>query len=293
MSVEQEQRANDIRMIEHLFGMERYEDASPYIEKLLGANPEDGYALYLMGVVHLSRGDYRAARELVQEAIRNGYDEVDALSFIGTVYRYENNYREAERAYLRSLELDPEQAEVHALYGYLMMLTGHDAKAVRLLDEALKLAPDSDYVNTYAFRYYLAKGDKARQAEQLQRVLETSSSEVQRLVNLAIFHVVKNDKKAAREYYRQAFMLDPADQNILSLLEELDRENHPIFFTDRLMEKIGGPAVLYIGFAAITFLLFWLGLDQLAIMVLVSYIILAVYSWVSPLLYKMAVKGRV
>lgn len=287
-----EELGNGADVIQHYFNIGRYEAAAPIIENLLRRDPENSTALFQMAVVEMSREDLPKARELCREALRFGYNEIIGYGFIGSTYQHEGKYKEAEEAFLSALEKDPLNGELIASYGYLMHQAGHDKKALALLDQARELEPYSYRVNQIILLFYFAKADTKKQQEYIQKVMETSADEVQNLINIAMFHELKGEVKDARECYRQAFLLNPEDQNILDLLRHYDSLTHPLFAPHRLVEKIGGPAVVWIGFIVIVLLLKSLDLYIPLIIFGGIYILYAIYSWTAPLLYKWFVKGR-
>ncbi|WP_335871120.1 tetratricopeptide repeat protein [Bacillus sp. 2205SS5-2] len=285
-------RNNQVPVIEQYFAMKSYEEAVPYIQLLLGENPNDAAALYFMAVVELSRENFHEVRVLCERAMLNGYDEERCFYVIATTYREEKNYREAENAYLKALEISPHSAEVHASYGYLMFITGYEEKAIRLLEEAMRIDPSSDQVNQYVLLFYFAKSDEENQLARIKQIMETSSSEVQKLVNLAIYHDLRQQPKQAREFARQAFLLDPTSDHLLGVLETLDEQIHPLFLPIRWMQKVGGPAVVWIGFMVMSFILSWLNQDTILLVFVVSYILFCIYTWIAQLLYQRFVKER-
>lgn len=291
-ALEQEVKDKHLATIQRYFDMGRYEEAAKFVTALLDADPTDPQALYFMAVVLLSREDYPEARRLCKDALHHGFDKETCLHFIGTTYQYEMKYQEAEQAYLEALEINPNSADLHASYGHLMLLTGFEDKALKLLEEAMKIDPDSDRVNQFVLNFYFAKSDRANQLTHIEHIMETSSSEEQKLVNLAIYHLLLHEEKQAREFFRQAFLLDPTNDYLLHMLEELDESTHPIFWAHRFMNKIGGPAVVWIGFMVIAFLLSMLNQDIILVVFATIYIIFAIYTWIAHLLYKWFVKGR-
>lgn len=286
-------KENDATVIQHYFNIGRYETAAPIIENLLRQDPENTTALYQMAVVQMSRKDFPKAREFCREALRLGYnDEVNGYHFIGCTYQHEGNYKEAEEAFLAALDKDPVDGELIASYGYLMLQAGHDKKALALLEQAMELEPYSHRVNQFILDFYFAKADSKKQQEYIRNVMETSADEVQNLTNLAMYHALKGEVKDARECYRQAFLLDPEDQDILALLGHYDSLTHPLYTPHRFVEKIGGPAVAWIAFMLLALLLKSLELYAPLIILCGIYILFAIYSWTAPLLYKWFVKGR-
>jgi Tfp pilus assembly protein PilF len=286
------EKENDAAVIAHYFNLGRYEAAAPIIEKVIRQNPEDSTALFQMAVVEMSRNHFSEARETCREALRFGYDEITAYHFIGSTYQHEGKLTEAEEAFLTALEKDPLNGELIASYGRLMLQAGHDQKALALLEQAREIEPYSERVNQFLLDFYFAKSDLKMQQEYISNVLETSADEVQNLTNMAMFHVLKGEVKEARECYRQAFLLNPEDENILTLLQYYDSLIHPLFAPQRFMEKVGGPAVVWIAFMVISFALKSLDLYIPLFIFAVIYILYVIYTWITPLIYKWFVKGR-
>ncbi|ALC89205.1 hypothetical protein AM500_04945 [Bacillus sp. FJAT-18017] len=288
-----QEKQNDEAVISHYFTIGRFEAAAPLIQNLLRQDPENATALYQMAVVQMSRENFKEARRLCREALRFGYDEVIGYHFIGSAYQHEGKLPEAEEAYLAALEKDPLDGDLIASYGGLMLEAGQDTKAFALLERARELEPYSQKVNQLLLDFYFAKDDKSMQREFIRNVMETSADEVQNLTNMAMFHVLKGDLKEARECYRQAFLLNPEDRNILALLEYYDTVTHPLFAPHRLMGKIGGPAVAWLTFIIISILLTELYLPTLFAIFVVFYVLFCISTWITPLFYKWFVKGRV
>jgi tetratricopeptide (TPR) repeat protein len=285
-------RNKEIAAINHYFSIERYGEARKHIESLFSLNPTDPLAYYYMAIVYYSDGDMFEAREYCEKALMNGYDEETSFHFIGTTYDYEKKYREAEEFYLKALEVNPESGEIHASYGYMMLKAGHEQKSMVLLEAALKLEPESDRVNQYVLQYYFAKSNKQEQLHYIEKVMETGSSEMQKLLNLALFHELKEEDREAREYYRQAFLLDPTNEYLLYILDKYDRKTHPLFFPERMMKKLGGPAVIWLGFIVLVFVLKYLKLYIPLVIFAGIYVAFCVYTWFAPVFYKLFVKGR-
>ncbi|MCH6268950.1 MULTISPECIES: tetratricopeptide repeat protein [Neobacillus] len=285
-------KENDAAVIEHYFHLGRYEAAAPIIENQLRQDPKNATALFQMAVVEMSREDFEEARKLCCEAMQFGYSEIIGYHFIGSTYQHVGMYKDAEEALLAALKIDPLNGEVIASYGYLMLQAGHDKKALALLEQARELEPFSDRVNQLILHFYFAKADSKKQQEYIRNVLETSTDEVQNLTNIAMYHALKGEVKEARECYRQAFLLNPADQNILALLGEYDSLTHPLFAPQRFVDKIGGPAVVWITFMVMALLLNWMELYIPLIIIAIIYVLYAIYSWTALLLYKWFVKGR-
>ncbi|WP_059173832.1 tetratricopeptide repeat protein [Bacillus sp. FJAT-27445] len=279
-------------LIDHYITLNRYEEAAPLIENLLRHDPNDAYALFNMAVVEYCRDNHDESIALCKEALQNGYDESGCYYFLGVVYQEENKFQEAEEAFLNALHLDPEDGETYAAYAELMFKAGHEEKALTLFKKAKQLDPDNEKVNQSILHYFFAKSDSNKQLEYIKKVMETSTGDIQNLLNTAAYHLLRGEDKEARELARQAFLLDPTNEDILEVLAELDEETHPMFFPQRLINKVGGPGVLWLEFIVISFILKFFELNVLLVVYVSLYILLVVYTWIAPTLYKWFVKGK-
>ncbi|CEG28731.1 tetratricopeptide repeat protein [Bacillus sp. B-jedd] len=284
MTIQENRKAEAV--IAHYFRIGRYVAAIPLITNLLRQDPENTTALYQMAVVELSRENFQEARELCQEALRLGYNKIIGYHFIGWAFQQEGKLAEAEEAYLAALERDPLDGELIASYGGLMLEAGLYEKAFALLEMARKLKPNNEKVNQLLLDFYFAKDDKGMQQEFIRNVMETSADEVQNLTNIAMFHVLKGEFKEARECYRQAFLLNPEDRNILGLLEYYDTVSHPLYAPQRLIGKIDGPFVAWLSFIVITMLLVELNLPSLLSLFVIAYVFFALSTWITPLFFE-------
>jgi len=286
-------KEKETRVIQHFFDMDRFEAAVPSIEKLLENDPFDPDASFYMAVVHLSKSDYESARQMCEQALRYGYDSAQCYYLIGLTHEEEKSFKEAEEAYLSALELEAENGDILASYGFLMVKAGFEEKALKLLEEAKRLAPNSGHVNQIILQYYFAKSDQKQQLLYIQTVMESAGSEIQSLVNLGLFHALKNEDKAAMEYFRQAFLQDPTNSNLLKILEEYDEMTHPLFFPQRLIKKAGGPAVIYSLFLVIAILLIFLKQYIVILPFAAMYILVCLYTWTTPFFYKRFINGKI
>lgn len=279
-------------LIEHYMNLNRFEDAAPLIENLLRQDPNDDYALFKMALVQYCRDNNNEAILLFKEALLNGYDELACYYFLGCAYVEENRFQEAENAFLTALHHDPEDAETYAAYAELMFKTGYEEKALALYEKAKQLDPENEKVNQHILHYYFAKSDSEKQLEYLKNVIDTSTGEIQNLLNTAAYHLLRGEDKEARELARQAFLLDPTNKKVLEVLAELDQDTHPMFFPQRLMQSAGGPAAVWLEFIVVSFILKFFELNVLLVVYVCLYVLFVIYTWIAPILYKRLMKGK-
>ncbi|KJS48848.1 MAG: hypothetical protein VR66_11790 [Peptococcaceae bacterium BRH_c23] len=281
---------NDLAIVQHYVEIGKYNKAEEYMQKLLENSPENPQFLSFMSNIQLNLGNLDLAEKFCLESMRTEADNEEGYHLLGVINIERKNYVEAEKNLLESLRLNPENPRVLAKYGYLMLITGYDEKAEKLIKEALRIDPDDPAVLEIGFQYYLIKNKKEQQLHFLYRYFQQSNNQIGKLTKIALTELLQNNHKSARENFVQAYLLDPTDQDLLSVIEEIDRDYHVIFLPQRAIQKIGGPAVVWIGMIVIIVALRFLGLINLAGILAVIYIVLCIYTWVTPFIYKRFIK---
>ncbi|MFC4409552.1 tetratricopeptide repeat protein [Chungangia koreensis] len=282
----------EISLADHYLEMKRLPEAEIHIINALQLDPSHPEALYTMACILHAKDDYMEARKLCEQALKNGYDQGACYYLIGSTYEEEKNYTEAESAYLKFLKNEPDSGFAHAVYGSIMLTVGQKEKAFALLEEAMRLDPENERVTQEMLHYAFATSDKKNQQVLLQNLMENGSSEIRKLVNLAVYHQLKDENKIAKEYFVQAYLMDPSNEKLLQILEDHDRSTHPIFFYEGPMMKIGGPIVIWLSFIVLLFLFKTLNLVVPLAIVVCVYLAFVVYTWLSAVLYKVFVKGK-
>ncbi len=280
----------NLEQITHYLQINRYQKAKELILSNLSHCPNNEKLLFMIAHTNYHLNEYKEAIDNCFDALNNGYTAEYVHGLLGDVYFKTNQYEKAETAYLESLSLKPNNPEVLASYGYLMFITGNEDKGHQLLNEAVRISPENEVVLHYIFYYYLAKGKKMQQLETLEKYMHSSDQEISKLMKIGITEIFKGKYKSAREHLRQAYLLDPTNEDILRLLNDVDRKSHFLFFPHRIVNKLGGAATIYIIFMLIILLLYYLKMNGLLVFVASFYIIFALSTWFNPLIYKIFFK---
>lgn len=280
----------ELALMQHYLEIGRYKNAEEIMYKLLEKNLTNSMYLKTLAYIEIKLGYLDKAKELCKELIELGQLNEDAYYLLGIINIQQTNYIEAEKNLLESLRHNPNNPHVLAKYGYLMLKTGHDEKAETLITEALKIDPNDPCVIDTNFQFYLVKNKKEQQLLFLSKYLQYSDNEIGKLVKVGILELLQDNHKAARENFIQAYILDPTNEDMLLALEEIDRDYHPIFFPQRIISKIGGPAVAWISAIVIVIGLSNFGFFKLAVVFSIFYILLCIYSWLTPTIYQRFLK---
>lgn len=275
---------------QHYINIGRYEQAEDMLLSLLSESPNDALLLYYMAWCQFGKEEYNEAFEYCQQALQNGYAAEKCNYLFGKLYAEIKQYKKAEEHYLEALRENPLNADALASYAMLMLKTGHNNKASRLIDEALKIEPENELALRNKYYMKLAHNKREEYYALLERILIQSDSEVKKYISVGLAELAEKKYKSSRENFRQAFLLEPTNLDLLEVLRDLDRQVHLIFMPMRLVGKLGGPAVIWIGAMILIMGSYGLGLYQLGSIFAIIYVSFCVYSWVAPLLYKLFVK---
>lgn len=275
---------------QHYISIGRYEQAEDKLLSLLSEDPNNALLLYYMAWCQFGKEDYSEVVEYCQQALQNGYAAEECNYLFGKLYMEIKQYKKAEEHYLEALRENPLNADALASYALLMLKTGHNDKASRLIDEALKIEPDNELALRNKYYVRLAHNKREEYYDLLERILIQSDSEVKKHISVGLAELAEKKYKSARENFRQAFLLEPTNLDLLDILKDLDKQTHYIYMPMRLIGKLGGPAVIWIAAMVLITGSFALGLNQLGSIFAISYVSLCVYTWIAPLLYKLIAK---
>ncbi len=288
-------RENDQQLLKqalHYLSINRIDSADNLLRQLLANYPEEGLLYYLLAECQFVSENLDDALTSCSDALQKGHPPEDCALLSGKIHLESGNAAESEAAFLEALRLDPENAESFAAYGFLMLKSGFEKKAQKLLQEAMRLDPEDESVLNYCFSFQLAKNNPEEQLSILKKQLLSSSSEINNFLNIGMRAYFMEDYKSAEENFRQAFLLDPTNEDILELLQDTAKLAHPLYLPQRLIMKIGGVPVFWLAVVGILLVLYLLNFEEAAVIFAICYVAICVYTWVTPLLYKLIRIGK-
>ncbi|WP_036130316.1 hypothetical protein [Lysinibacillus sphaericus] len=281
-----EYEETSFEVIEHYFDIGKYNQVIELVKEELQDHIENSMLWYMLGYSNYTIDEFDDAEEQLHEAMRLGHDEEIVFYVLGHLYMETEKWQEAEASFLEVLCLNPNDAETHASYAVLMKKTGHRKKAKLLIEKALELDPENAYVLRKHFTLEGVHGDKQQQVLALEQYMNSADSELAKLLHLGNNASFRHNDKEAKEYYRQAYLLQPEDKNLLSILEEMEFSGHPLLALNRIIERFGGAPVFWLIGVGTTFTLLFLGFEDIGILWMKCYIVLALYTWISVPLVK-------
>lgn len=277
----------------HYVQLQQYKKAQELIKLSLRTAPNDGEALYLLATCFNDSGRFSEALDCALDCLRTegsnfAFSNSAALnSLLGAIYLNLGEYRKSEEHYLESLRQEPNNASCMSKYALLLMMAGHYEKAQALLTEAKRIDPLNQSVklmeNEINFIYSKEK-NKAFAPD-----LQGGDISIDELILLGNNCIDRQQYKAAKEYFRQAFLMQPENEGICSVLNDLEKQTSLWMLPMRALDKIGR-IKLQLAFILLLAALRILGHNQLFLVVILIYLSIVVYSYTANRLYDWFVK---
>lgn len=289
----------DNRLVQalHYEDINRFDKSNEILFEILSENPNDGKILLYIAQNYFNMEMYDRALEYCKQSLENGCDIEICNYLLGLTHMYLNCSVEAEKSFLEALRLNPQNAVTISAYSILMLRYGHEDKAIKLLDEAMRLDPTNKTVLHYKFIFYSIKENPNEQLSSLNSYMQYGDDEKNKLVKMGMYNINTNKHEEALENFRQAYLLDPTDEEILSIIENIERNNNfnstpntledkPLYLPIKFIDKIGGHAVVWIISAVLIMISITLRLDIMLTCVVSIFIIYSIYAWVVSFIAK-------
>ncbi|MGC2660152.1 MAG: FG-GAP-like repeat-containing protein [Bryobacteraceae bacterium] len=131
-----------------------YEQALPYLTRVLRQTPDNARVLVLVGQIHLEGSRPELAQSCFQKALASDARSVDALIGLGDVAAQNGNQQKAVDWYSQAFDADPHSAEAANGLGLALAKVGQTDKAREYLEKAITLKRDyADAINNLGVLY--------------------------------------------------------------------------------------------------------------------------------------------
>jgi len=193
-----------------------YAETIRFANEILALDPAnvDGKVWFAAGLI--GNKNYQQAEGVLAPILRDQPNSVNANLHMAVLETEQKKYREAEARYLRLYK--PGQKDLRPLEGLIELYTVQKQpdKALNLLDEALKLMPESRAVHLLLAGTALRAGKLDLAMQQYQWVLAKDPKSVEALASLGNIYRLKGDVDSALNSYQKARQLAPNDPNIMA-----------------------------------------------------------------------------
>jgi len=130
-----------------LAGLEQHGDAVAELRALLAAQPENIEWRYLLSGLYAEMGDTAAAERELERILQSRSDHAPSKNDLGYLWAERGvNLARAETMIRQALQADPKSAAYLDSLGWVMYKRGRFDDAVKMLEEATRLAPELDAV---------------------------------------------------------------------------------------------------------------------------------------------------
>jgi tetratricopeptide (TPR) repeat protein len=131
-----------------------YEQALPYLERVLRQTPDNARVLVLVGQIHLESSRPGQAETYFQQALAADAQSVDALIGLGDVAAQRGNNQQASEYYGRAFVVDSNSAEAANGLGLALAKLGQSERAREYLEKAIAIRRDyGDAINNLGVLY--------------------------------------------------------------------------------------------------------------------------------------------
>ncbi len=179
----------DDSLLQNAYRTHRAGDIAAAIEmyqQILQSRPEDGAALYLLGVAHYQRGELEPAAQFVRKSLTCDGRAPEVWFIYGNILSALQRFDEAVGAFDEALKRNPERVEYWVNRGVAFLEMERPAEALESVERALAIEPGKleALINSANAKYQLGRFDEACSA--YERILEDNPDELGTLNNYGV-----------------------------------------------------------------------------------------------------------
>lgn len=225
------------------------EEAEDRIQKALAKEPQDALYLEMLANIRLEQGNWHAAIEYLNKAIRTNPHNTELLFRLGKIYTYHGEHLEALRCYQGCCELKPRRADYWEMKAESHLQLQQMAQAAISFDRALRYSVNPDLVARLAY-CYVQLNELKKGIHYFKMVLKYEPDHYDALCNLAAVYQNMGKSLEALEYQEKAYSLSKNDpillNNMAYTLVQLGRSRKATeYYQEALQIANENPLILY------------------------------------------------
>jgi len=198
----------------------RYEEAAVELRKALASEPNNAYALALLGVSTMELGKHDEALGYIRQAVAAHPDNGYFLYLMALVYTRKDNLKDAAKCLLDAISFDPQNADYFGLLAMIRLQEKSWEDALMYANRGLQIDPEN-LVCLNSRSTALLKLDRKEESYQtIKEALQSDPRNSYTHANLGWGQLEKGDHKAALESFREALKLDPENDHAKAGLVE-------------------------------------------------------------------------
>jgi tetratricopeptide (TPR) repeat protein len=200
-----------------------YGETIRWADEVLAVAPSNLNARLWKGGGLIGSKAYQAARGELDAVLRDSPNFIEANLHMAVLDASEKRYKEAEDRYLRFYK--PGQKDLRPLEGLIQLYVEQRQtdRALKLLDQELKQAPDSTSVHLLLASTALRAGNLGLATNEYEWLREKDPKSIQVNVSLGEIYQLKGDVNSALKSYEKAREFAPNDPRIIAIIAYLQQ----------------------------------------------------------------------
>lgn len=221
-----------------------YRVAKQMLQQALAQNPESSEAESLLAYVLLSENNLESAEFHIMNALRKDPYNAHYHYIYSIICRMAHKEIQAEEEILTAIKTEPDEGDYHAEYSFLLYKNGQLDKAIKIAKNALALDP----YNETAMMVLGLKGVENYELNEAQAVfrhqLKNNPTNANAHAGMAHTYLYQNNIKEAGNEAKLALQIDPTDEQAQNLYLESLKARNPVYWLfwrwTLLCTRIGG-----------------------------------------------------
>jgi len=220
---EHEKRVRGLRSkIEILYELKKHDLLIKEAQKLLSIEPNDGYALFMMGLSYVSLKRFEDAEKIALSYLELEPNNQLSHFLYGKVLSYTGNYEKAVQEYEKAIELDLTDSffylHLAATYYVIDKINNLD-KSKKLILKALELDPDNPVLHTFLSQLHINEGRLADAEKESLIALELEPGKSFSHEQFARVQTNLGNIEKSQEHLLESLRLDPNNEIAHQILE--------------------------------------------------------------------------
>ena len=209
----------------NLRNLNRPQEALKYIAKAREIKPDSGSLDYEEGLIYFIKKDYSKARQLLERAVKNGFDSAPLQIHLGKAYYQLGLSRRAEQCFRQVLRIYPREGSIHFLLGIVLKNMERFEEAESEFLKAILYGSNQREEHLGLAEIYTRKGELEKAIEEYRHILKIDpDSFVAHYFLGLIYEIQGNDSEAIRELIL-ANKINPDDGDTRAKLTRLLESN--------------------------------------------------------------------
>ncbi len=216
-----------------LSGSHRYDLIAEVATKILAMDPANILALYDLALAHYNRArksmadeDLTAMRETLERALSMYPNTPDFYYLLYHYYLWYGGaqYIQARDCLLTAVKLAPQRAVYYRDLGEIYLINREADKAVKYLQEAVRLAPNKAEYRSRLALGLLRQHKVAESRNMAEEALSDAPDDMQVLDTVGMIYILLGDLEKADRFFRDAIKRDPTYNYFHQHMDWIKRE---------------------------------------------------------------------